>query len=138
MKIPTAIHAINYTPDDLPEALRPVASLIGKSKKAQQKLSPGTWQHSMLQDNIKALHIASALMTKEIDGADSFTRNDLQEALRALASMINKTEKSQAKISPGISQYTLLQNRLKALRIAEAMVKLESDKRKAPTKDLYL
>jgi hypothetical protein len=118
----------NYTTDELQEALRPLASLISKSEKAQQKLVSGTWQHTMLRDNLKALHIASGLMNKETDDTDSVTRDDLHEALRAFASMISKTEKAQAKFSPGTSQHTLQRNRLKALRIAEEWIKLELDK----------
>lgn len=117
-----------YTTDELQEALRPIASLISKSEKAQQKLTPGTWQHTMLRDNLKALHIASALMNKESDDLHNVTRDDLQKALRAFASMITKTEKAQAKFSPGTSQHTLQQNRLKALHIAEALLKVELDR----------
>ena len=118
----------NYTTDELQEALRPIASLISKSEKAQQKLAPGTWQHTMLRDNLKALHIASALMNKASHDTDSFTRDDLQEALRAFASMISKTDKAQAKFTPGTSQHTLQRNRLQALRLAEALIKVELDK----------
>jgi predicted molibdopterin-dependent oxidoreductase YjgC len=118
----------NYTTDELQEALRPIASLISKSEKAQQKLVPGTWQHTMLRDNLKALHYASTLMNKETNDTDDFTRDDSQEALRAFASMISKTEKAQVKFSPGISQHTLQRNRLKALRIAEALLTVELDK----------
>jgi len=118
----------NYTADELQEALRPLASLISKSEKAQQKLAPGTWQHTMLRDNLKALHIASALMNKETSDSDNFAQDDLQEALRAFVSMIGKTEKAQVKFSPGTSQHTLQRNRLKALHIAEALIKVELDK----------
>lgn len=118
----------NYTTDELQEALRPLASLISKSEKAQQKLAPGTWQHTMLRDNLKALHIASALMNKETSDSDNFAQDDLQEALRAFVSMIGKTEKAQVKFSPGTSQHTLQRNRLKALHIAEAVIKVELDK----------
>ena len=128
MKIPTAIYPVNYTIDELQEALRPIASLISKSEKAQQKLTRGTWQDTMLRDNLKALHIASALMNKETDDTDSFTRDDLQEALGTFASMASKSEKAQAKFSPGTSQHTLQRNRLKALHIAEALIKGELDK----------
>lgn len=118
----------NYTADELQEALRPLASLISKSEKAQQKLAPGTWQHTMLRDNLKALHIASALMNKETSDSDNFAQDDLQEALRAFVLMIGKTEKAQVKFSPGTSQHTLQRNRLKALHIAEALIKVELDK----------
>ena len=112
----------HFTKEDLQEALRPIASLISKSEKAQQKLASGTWQHSMLRDNLRALNIAYALMNTEADEPNRFARDDLQEALRAFASMISKTETTQVKFSPGTSQHTLARNRLKALRIASALI----------------
>ena len=118
----------NYSTAELQEALRPIASLISKTEKAQQKLAPGTWQHTMLRDNLKALHIAFTLMNKETDDTASFTRDDLQESLRAFAAMIGKAEKAQAKFTPGTSQHTLQANRLKALRMAESRIKAELSK----------
>lgn len=118
----------NDTPDQLQEALRPLTSLISKSEKALQKLAPGTWQHTMLHDNLKALYLASALINKETDTTERVTQDDLHKALDAFASMIHKTEKSQAQFSPGSSQHTLQRNRLKALRIAEERLTLELDK----------
>lgn len=82
----------------------------------------------MLRENLKALQIASALMDGEAGNPNCFTRDDLQEALRAIASMISKAEKSQAQFSPGTSQHTLQRNRLKALRMAEALIKVELDR----------
>ena len=79
--------------------LRPIVSLIGKSEKALQKLSPGTWQHTMLQSNLKALRLALSLLTEETDNAKCFTRDDLQEALDAIASMIARSEKARAKFA---------------------------------------
>lgn len=124
--------------DELQEALRPIASLISKSEKAKQKLTPGTWPHAMLRDSLNALHIASALMNKDTDDTNGFTRDDLQGALRAFASMIHKTEKAQAHFLSGTSQHTLQQNRLKALRILEALIKVEVEKRQAPEHDLSI
>ena len=115
------VHVANA--DELQEAIRPIDSLISKSEKAHQKLALGTWQHTMLQNNLKALHIASALLNKEAGNTRSFTRENLKEALCALAAMISKTQKAHAKLSSGTSQHTLLRNRLKALLISEALVK---------------
>jgi hypothetical protein len=131
IKSRTAIHAFNYTTDELQEALRPLASLISKSEKAQQKLAPGTWQHTMLQGNLKALQIASALMNKETNNTDQFTRDDLQDAIRVFAAMMSRIDKARAKFTLGTSQYSLQRNRLKAVRIAEALTKVELDKRNA-------
>ncbi|MCA9920372.1 MAG: hypothetical protein KC445_20590 [Anaerolineales bacterium] len=104
---------------ELPEALRPIASLISKSQKAQQKLAPGTWQFVMLQENLEALHLALALLQNDVKKLENVTKLDVQNALRAVGSMIEKTEKAQPKFAAGTSQHTLLQNRLKALQIAK-------------------
>lgn len=54
----------DFSKDDLEKAVAPIASLISKSEKAQKKLEQGTWQYTMLDDNLKALYIVSALLTK--------------------------------------------------------------------------
>lgn len=128
MNIRAISSAVTYSPHEIQEALRPLASLISKSEKAQQKLAPGTWQHTLLRDNLKALHIASALIDRKTGNTDTIVQNELQEAYRALGLMICKTEKSQAMFSLGTSQYTLQRNRLKALRIAEAFITMEMAK----------
>lgn len=56
-----------YTDEDLKDALAPITSLISKSEKAQAKLTQGTWQHTMLSNNLKALHIALPLLTKALN-----------------------------------------------------------------------
>lgn len=53
---------------------------------------------------------------------NSFTKEDLNEALRAITSLISKCEKAQEKISQGTSQWTLLRNRIKALRISSSLI----------------
>ena len=68
------------------------------------------------------------LMNKETADINHFTLEDLQAALRAFASMISKTNKARVKFTPGTSQHTLQRNRLKALQIAEAVIKVELNK----------
>ena len=118
----------SYSPQDREKALAPLRSLISKSEKAQQKLAPGTLQHAMLRDNLKALRIALALLTHETETSDRFTAEDLRQALMALAAMIRRTEQAQGKFAPCTSQHSLLRNRLKALRIANDMVQAELEK----------
>lgn len=118
----------NHEAGESQEALRPIDSLIRKSEKAQQRLAPGTWQHTMLRDNLKALHIASALMDEDTPVRDGLTRDDLLDALRAFTAMTTRAEKAQAKFSPGTSQHTLQRNRLKALRTAAALIEAELDR----------
>lgn len=59
------------------------------------------------------------------DGDESFTTEDLEEALRAIASTISKCEKVQPKLRQGTAQHTLLVRRIKALYIASALIKRE-------------
>ena len=126
---PSAIDADDPATDASQKTLRPIVSLISKSEKAQQKLVPGTWQHTMLQGNLKALRIAAALLGEKTNDTDDPTRDNLQEALKVFASMIRKVKETEDKFSPGTAQYTLQRNRLEALRFAEARVKAELDKR---------
>lgn len=56
---------------------------------------------------------------------DKFTKEELQEALRAIDSTINKCEKVQPKLKEGTPQHTLLIRRIKALRIAVALIEKE-------------
>lgn len=56
---------------------------------------------------------------------DNFTKEELDEALRALASTISKCEKVLPKLKPGTSQHTLLIRRIKALVIASTLIEKE-------------
>jgi hypothetical protein len=113
---------VDFTREELREALRPIASLISKSEKARTMLTPGQWQHPMLSNNLNGLRFASALMGEEPGDVNDCAPNDLKEALRALESMINRTENAMIKFAQGTSQHTLQKNRLRALRIAEALI----------------
>ena len=56
---------------------------------------------------------------------DNFTKEELEEALRAIVSTISKCEKIQPKLATGTSQCTLLSRRIKALQIATVLIKRE-------------
>lgn len=56
-----------FTKEDLEEALRSITSTIHKCEKVEPKLKQGTSQHTLLTRRIKALHIASALIKRELD-----------------------------------------------------------------------
>jgi hypothetical protein len=53
---------------------------------------------------------------------DNFTKEELEEALRAISSTISKCEKVQPKLKPGTSQHTLLMRRIKSLQIASSLI----------------
>jgi len=53
---------------------------------------------------------------------DSFAKEELQEARRAIASTISKCEKAQLKLREGTPQFSLTRNRINAFRIAVALI----------------
>ena len=130
MTAPAARNGLSLTAADAQAARGPIASLIGKSEKARLKLAPTTWQYRMLQDNLRALRLAEALLEDRTDAATEFSPDDLRAALRALASMAAKTEPALAKFAPGTAQHSLSRNRLQALRTATALVEAELAKNK--------
>lgn len=77
----------------------------------------------MLRGNINALRMALTLLDDRSPDTGSLTRADLRAALQALASMANRASEAQSKFSPRTSQHTLQQNRLNALRVAEALIR---------------
>lgn len=111
-----------YTAEEHRDALAPVASLLSKSEKAQQKVAAGTWQHTMLAANIQALRIALSLIGEAGGDTEEPTPEDLDSALRALDSMIERVANTETKFAPGTSQHSLQRNRLKALRVARSAV----------------
>lgn len=104
---------------DLNEIHRPLASLLSKSEKAQQKFQPGSWQHTMLEENIAALRLAMSLLFPTGRKPKRHVASDLKQATKALATMISRSVKAQAKFAPGTAQHTLQKNRIKALRFAK-------------------
>jgi hypothetical protein len=57
--------------------------------------------------------------------SERISKEDLQEALRAITSTISKCEKVLPKLKQGTSQRTLLERRIKALCVASALIKRE-------------
>jgi len=60
---------------------------------------------------------------------DSYTKEELEEALRIISSTIIRCEKTQPKFVKGTSQHTLLKNRIKALYISKSLITDEISKR---------
>ena len=52
--------------EDLIEAHRAIASLLHKCTQAFAKLTPGTAQHTLMKNRIKALQVASTLTRSKI------------------------------------------------------------------------
>lgn len=114
-----------YTKANLEAALQAIASMIERSEKAQAKFAQGTSQHTLLQNRIDALRIASALITQEAGNSNvsiDFTKEALENARAPIASLISKSEKAQGKLAEGTWQHTMLAGTLKALYTAAPLL----------------
>ncbi|WP_347491150.1 hypothetical protein [Desulfoscipio sp. XC116] len=111
----------DFTEKDMEEALRAITSMISRAEKAKEKFAQGTSQYTLKKNRLKALHIASSLISKglaESDAVDCYTEEDLKNALAPITSLISKSDKARAKLAQGTWQHTMLSNNLKALYIA--------------------
>ena len=114
-----------FTREELEEALRAVASMILRTEKSKAKFAQGTPQYTLQRNRLAALHIASSLIAKELRKdslTNDYTKEDLEKAVAPIASLVSKSEKAQKKLAPGTWQHTMLENNLKALNIASALI----------------
>ncbi|MBW7909020.1 MAG: hypothetical protein H3C50_08915 [Kiritimatiellae bacterium] len=111
------------SPEEREAARRPLASLISKSEKAQQKLRPDSWQYAMLAENLKALRLANALLN-ESSSAAAAAQSELQHARLRLEGLCQKVAETERKFALGTAARTLQRNRLAALQTAVALVAL--------------
>ena len=115
----------NYTKTDMEEALLAMASMIRRTEEAKEKFAQGTSQHALLTNRLKALAIASSLISKELaesNDIDHCTKEDLEEALAPIASLITKSEKALKKVAQGAWQHRMLSSNLKALDIVSPLL----------------
>jgi len=86
----------HYSQEELNAAVKLISSTISKCEKMQLKFAEGTSKHSLLKNRIKALYISKTLI--ENDGSlGMYSKQDLENALPPVLSIISKTEKAQTK-----------------------------------------
>ena len=64
---------MTYTPEELAEARRSIASTLSKCEKALEKLRPGSSSHTLTVRRIRAFQIALALIDREVEHAKDST-----------------------------------------------------------------
>ncbi len=110
------------------EALRQVESVIRRCGKIQPKFEPGTAQHTLLQNRVRAMQIAQSLLAE--GHADAWTDAELLAALEPVASVIRKCEKARSKYEPGASHYTRFDGILQAMELVQEKIGGELQKRR--------
>jgi len=107
---------------DLGKVLPPLLSLQSKSEKALESLAAGTWQHTRLASEIEAIKLALYLMQPPSGDDPAPDLSKRKTAQMTLSALISRVEGVRAKFVEGSAQHTLQDNRLFALRVAEAVV----------------
>lgn len=117
-----------YTREELAEALGVISSTITNCEKIQPKFDEGTSQHTLLKNRIKALYISKALI-EDKDVMDTYTKEELKEAIPPVSSIISKCEKAQLKFAEGTAHHTRLKRIIKSMYISKLLITDEISKR---------
>ncbi|QAT50922.1 hypothetical protein EQM14_14730 [Caproiciproducens sp. NJN-50] len=118
----------HYSQEELNAAVKLISSTISKCEKMQLKFAEGTSKHSLLKNRIKALYISKTLI--ENDGSlGMYSKQDLENALPPVLSIISKTEKAQTKYDEGTAQYKRFKPIIRAMYISNAFIESELLKR---------
>lgn len=112
---------LNYSKEELDDALLTISSIIGRCEKMQPKFAEGSSQHTLLKNRIKALYISKNLLTGDAV-EDSYSKEELREALRPVSSIISKCEKAKLKSPEGSASYIRLQKTINAMSISKALI----------------
>jgi hypothetical protein len=111
---------INIQRIELVEAIETINSMINRSSKAQEKFSINTSQYTLQKNRIKSLKTALLLIEKELKNTSTtdILKEDLENMVSPISSLISKSEKAQTKLNPESWQYKLLDKNIKSLHIA--------------------
>ncbi len=107
--------------EELEEALLVINSIISRCEKSQLNCKEGSSQHTLLKNRIKAMYISKALLNTE-DVKGRYTKEDLQDALPPVLSIIHKCEKAQVKHEEGSSHYNRFQKMIDAMQISKRLI----------------
>jgi len=109
-----------YDSNSLELARKAIEDMLDRSVKAQAKFRPGTSQHSLQVNRIKALNISLALLSTETAKTihSRFSTQELYSAIAPLMSLIRKSEKARTHLQPDSWQHTMLTSNLMGLNLA--------------------
>ena len=117
-----------YTREELLEALQVVSFSISKGEKVLPQFAEGIAQHTLLKSRLRSMYISKALITsEEIRG--KYTKEELNEALLPVSSVIGECENAMLNFAEGSSNHTRLTNIIKAMSISKSLIIDEISKR---------
>lgn len=101
------------------EALAVIASAITRCEKIQPKFAPGSAQHSLLRNRLRALYLCQELLAGH---APDCTREELLAALPPVQSILHKASQAQRKYAPGTRPYQRFAPLIRAMQLSQALL----------------
>lgn len=117
-----------YSRDEFSDALQVVSSTISKCEKIMPKFAEGTSQYTLLKNRIKAMYISRALITEDRE-IERYSKEELIDALKPVASVISKCKTGQRKHEMEAPQYKRFQKIIDAMNISKTLITDEISKR---------
>src|SRR5665647_43934 len=106
-----------YSRDEFSDALQSVSSVISKCEKIQPKFAEGTSQYTLLKNRIKAMYISRSLIIEDLE-IDRYSKEELLDALKPVASVISKCVTGQNKHEMEAPHYKRFQKIIDAMNIS--------------------
>jgi len=119
-----------FTKEELQEACNTIEPTISQLEQMESKFKTGTSQHTLLIRRVKAFNIAIMLIKQELQEreiTDSYTKEELKEALQEIQSTISKSEKIPPKLKERSARHATLLRQIKAYSIAKVLIDKELD-----------
>lgn len=98
---------------------RNLNDMMERTQQALAKFEAGSSQHSLLENRLHALRVGLWLLEDE---TKEHVRDDLEQAVAPISSLIQKSGKAREKVKPGSWQHTMLSKNLHALVIVKDML----------------
>lgn len=109
----------NLSNEEKLESIKSFQSSIRKSEKALAQMTEKGANTTLLNKRLKALQIGLAMLEKVWNSRPyEYTKEDLAEARDILMGLLPSIENIYAKSKAGSSQKTLLERRIKSLKLA--------------------
>ncbi len=117
-----------YSENEITNALQVVSSTITNCEKMQLKFTKGNSQYSLLTNRIKAMYISKSLLTKESE-ITKYSKEELNDSLKPIISIINKCETGQKKHNAESSPFKRFQKIIDAMNICKTLILNEIETR---------
>lgn len=117
-----------FEQEELQKAQILVSSIIDSCESIQPKFVEGSSQHTLLKNRIKALRISQAMISGD-GSAKNYSKEELEEALGPISSIISKCEKARQKSEAGTANHTRMENIIKAMGVAKTLIEDEIGRR---------